>query len=366
MKRILVYGCFDNTGGVASYLLEMNRFMSGICFDYVIEGDLCCYQKEIEQRGGKIYYIPERKPFINNMAGWSALLKKVRNEYDTVYFNLAALSWIMPIRIAIKEKYHVYVHSHLGAFIPRDRLRRIVYRTNKTVLSKWKVIRLTCSSKATQYMFNQNDQVLMIHNAVDLNKFAFDPEKREDIRNELNIQEKKVMGFVGRLAEQKNPMFLVEILEALQKHRNNTILLIIGSGQMKGEIERSLAQKGLSDQCIMLGNRENVNDYLNAMDVFVLPSIREGLPISAVEAQVSGLTCFLSDRITKETDITGNIVFLPIDRGSNEEWANLISQEFDKKTIERENWVNILKGTSFDIRSEALRLEKILEGDCSE
>ena len=364
MKRILVYGISKEMSGVASYLLEMSRFMPEICFDYIVEGNHCNFQKEIQQRGGKIYYIPERKPIINNIAGCRALFSKLRNEYDTVYFNMASLSWIIPIRMAIKKEYHVYVHSHMGATVAKDRLRTVVYRINKKVMSKWKVTRLSCSSKATQYMFNQDDHVLMIHNAVDLNKFAFNPEKREVIRNELNVQSKKVMGFVGRLTAQKNPIFLVQILEALQKHRNNTILLIIGSGHMKGEIEKALTQRGLLDRCIMLGNKENVNDYLNAMDVFVLPSIHEGLPITAVEAQVNGLMCFLSNRITKETDITGNIEFLPIDQGSNEEWASLISQEVDMKTTGRENWVKILNGTSFDIQNEALRLERILTGDC--
>ena len=364
MSRILVYGLVDSKtfGGIGSFLTEMNRHMSDeTVFDYVIEGSSCSIQARIEAQGGKIYYITQRtkNPFLN-LKDNRNILKSLRETHDTVYFNLSTLGWIEPIKIALSLGYHVFVHSHNSRLIVNDAKHRLVYNINKRRLSRLKATRLSCSKKATDFMYFPNNQVRFIHNAVDINMFKFNEEERLQVRNELQISDcTKIIGFVGRLVDQKNVLFLPEILKSIIEHcDNDVVMLIIGEGNLRDKLQEKIIALNLQDRCFLLGDRSDINRYYKSMDVFVLPSLYEGLPLVMVEAQVAGLPCIVSDAITSESNISGNVTFLPINDASL--WGEVISDKLNNKNTNRGLMSEKLKDSDFDINHEALRLESIL------
>ena len=364
VKRILVYGLVASKtfGGIGSFLTEMNRHMSGnTVFDYVIEGSECSIQDRVEALGGKIYYIPNRvKHPIKNLQENKRVLKELRKTHDTVYFNLSTLGWIEPIKMAVKMGYHVVLHSHNSRLLVEDFKHRIVYKINKARLSRLKVTRLSCSKKATEYMYSPENSVEFIHNAVDIDTFRFNTEDRQQIRRDLNISDKtKVIGFVGRLIDQKNVLFLPDILARIKANSDvDVVMMIIGEGKQKKQLTDKLEQLNLQNSVLVLGDRADVSRYYNAMDVFVLPSLYEGLPIVMVEAQVSGLPCLVSDTITSESDISGNVTFLPVN--DVDKWSEAVCDKLSDSVSNREFYGEKLKDSDFDIEHEALRLEDIL------
>lgn len=364
MNRILVYGMVGtNRGGIETYLLKMNQYMSeNTVFDYVIEEDSCLHEEAIQQKGGKIYYITKRsKNPLRNILDNRALLRSLRGEVAAVYFNLSSLSWIIPIKLALSLGYKVFVHSHNSKFIAANSslLHRSVNYLSKRILSGWNVNRLTCSKFATDFMFRSGDDVEMVYNAIKTQEFAFDSKVRNQIRLELAVDDMKVIGYVGRLSEEKNPLYLAEIMNAVKKQRDDVFLLALGDGPMRKQLEERIAAYGLQDKCKLLGNVKNVNEYMQAMDVLVLPSLHEGLPYVIVEAQTAGLHCFITDTITPEVNISGNVHFLPLTEDAYV-WRDAICASFSSNAVERRAVGEFMDGTNFNIKNEAIRLEKML------
>lgn len=364
VKRILVYGLVASKtfGGVGSFLIEMNRHMSGnTIFDYVIEGSECSIQDRIEALGGKIYYISQRsKNPIKNLQENKSVLKDLRKTHDTVYFNLSTLGWIEPIKMAVSLGYHVVLHSHNSRLLVDDSLHRLVYKINKARLSQLKVTRLSCSKKATDYMYSPENPVEFIHNAVDIGTFRFNLEERNEIRRELNISDNtQIIGFVGRLVDQKNVLFLPDILAKVKSNsESDVVMMVLGEGNLRKQLFDKIEQFNLQNDILLLGDRADIRRYYHAMDVFVLPSLYEGLPIVMVEAQVSGLPCLVSDTISSESDISGNVTFLPVN--DVDKWGNTVCKALADIDSNRESFSDKLKNSDFDIEHEALRLEGIL------
>ena len=364
IQRILVYGLVASKtfGGIGSFLTEMNRHMSGnTVFDYVIEGSECSIQDRIEAAGGMIYYISNRikNPF-KNIKENRKLLKDLRNTHDTVYFNLSTLGWIEPIKIALSLGYKVVTHSHNSRLLVNDAKHRIIYKINKSRLSRFNVTRLSCSKNATEFMYTPKNVVRFIHNAVDIDAFRFNRNEQLQVRSELKIPDKtKIIGFVGRLVDQKNVLFLPDILNSVVKHSNvDVTMIVLGEGNLKKQLLEKVKQYNLQNHFLFLGDHADIYRYYQAMDVFILPSLFEGLPIVMVEAQVSGLPCIVSDVITSEANISGNVTFLPIDDASI--WGEVICDKLNNGNTNRELMSEKLKDSDFDINHEALRLESIL------
>lgn len=361
--RVLVYGMSSGiVGGVEVYLTQMSHFIrDDVVFDYVIEGKECRFAKTIKQAGGSLYYVcPKEKSLLRNWIENERLLRKHKEEYEVVYFNLISLIWIEPIWIARALGYKVIVHSHLASFVADDVIHHLIHRLNKNRLSHMDLKRLACSAVAKKFMFRDSDPVKIIHNAVDIKSFQFNNSIRTNVRTELRVADDvKVIGYVGRLKKQKNPLFLPEILNAvIKKYGNKVVLLVIGEGELMERLHAKIIEKGLMDKYIYLGVSDKVNEYYQAMDVMVLPSLHEGFPIVSVEAQVSGLHCVVSDRISTEIDITGNVEFLSIE--SEDDWGDSITKVFMDSSMDRLRYADMLQNGCFDICVEAKKLSSML------
>ena len=364
--RVLVYGMVGtNRGGIETFLKKMNSFMSrDVIFDYVIEENQCIHENEIREKGGRIFYITSRKKNpIKNIIDNYKLLKKCKEDVGVVYFNLSSLSWIAPIKEAVSLGYRVCVHSHNAQFIDANGgvIYRIVNKINKFRLSKMNITRLTCSRPATEFMFGKSSNVEMIYNAINTDQFKFNAETRNKVRKQYDIVDDFVIGFVGRIANQKNPLFIPEIALETVKKIKNCKFLVVGDGDLKENLKKEINKRLLDDCFVLTGNVTNVNELLHAMDVFILPSNHEGLPYVVIEAQTAGLHCVLSDVITKEVDATGNVTYLPINEGASC-WADELSRIHDLPSFDRCKIGSDMETSVFNINTEAKHLEKVLKG----
>lgn len=311
MKRVLVYGMTDNPGGIESYVMNIYRRLdlSEIIFDFVVDFPVMAYSDEVIAAGSRIFYIPSKSSHpVKHLTMFRRILSE-HPEYDTVYFNILNAGAAYTITVARIMKRKVFIHSHNS----RDCNMKL-HKLFLPLLNSFKAVKLACSVSAAEYMFKAEKDVKIIHNGIDAEKFYFSPELRSTARKELGIDDNVPLFLhIGRISVQKNPRFLVEIMAETAKRDDSAVLLWAGTGEMEEEIKSLCKSFGLERRIIFLGKQNNVNRLYQAADVFLLPSLFEGLPIVGIEAQVSGLPCLISDTVTKETAITDLVDFLPID-----------------------------------------------------
>lgn len=203
----------------------------------------------------------------------------------------------------------------------------------KYILRPWNKLFATdffaCGETAGRWMYGnrcfEQGRVSVMSNAIDTQKFAFDPGARKQLRDELKIsQDAFVIGHVGRFMYQKNHSFLIDIFAEVLKNKPGAVLLLVGEGELMGNIREKVRARGISGSVVFTGAREDVNKLYSAMDVFCLPSFYEGMPVVAWEAQANGLPCVFSERITKETSQSNNSCqFLHLEQGVKE-WAIVV------------------------------------------
>ena len=180
--------------------------------------------------------------------------------------------------------------------------------------------------------------------------YTFDEAVRNEIRKEYKLEDKYVIGHVGRFQYQKNHEFLVDVFNEYLKLDNKAVLMLVGQGEGEEAIRQKVADLGMTENVMFMGVRSDVNKLLQAMDIFVLPSHFEGLPLVLVEAQSAGLPCYVSkDVITKESDVTGNIEFISLDDG-DKKWAQIIYD--NKKSDDRNKYTQLVIDAGFDISTE--------------
>ena len=199
---------------------------------------------------------------------------------------------------------------------------------------------------------NKN-KVKILNNAIDTSKFSYNLEIRNKIREHEKLEDKFVVGHVGRFVNQKNHSFLLKIFYEIHKADENSVLMLLGDGPLRESIKEEARDLGLENSVRFLGIKENVNEYMQAMDVFLLPSFYEGLPVVGVEAQTAGLRCIFSTNVTKEAKLTDNVEYLDLDDGEKV-WAEVALKS---KNFDRKNTASIIIKKGFDIKYEAKKLE---------
>lgn len=342
-------------GGTQSFLMNLYRNIdrSKVQFDFLVEyEEKEFYDDEIISLGGKIYYTNFRKTLnlIKFRRTMSDILKE-HPEYKIVHIHATAIGKIctdVARKCGVKT---IIAHTHNNSavkdwkYYPKILLRKL-YTNGPTDF-------FACSEDAGRYTF-KNKKFTVIYNAIDIDKFLFNQEVRENFRKELNIEDKFVIGNIGRLHEQKNQSFLIDIFYEIQKNKDNAILLIIGKGPLENELKEKVSNLGINNKVYFLGNRKDVERIYQGMDVFVLPSLFEGLGIVAVEAQVSGLPVVASTGVAKEANITNNIQNIDLN-DSIDTWKETIC----KSNVESRNSVEkIVRNSKFDVKNNAKFLQE--------
>ena len=327
----------------------------------VFEDDIGAYEPELEQKGCKIIHMPS--PGENHMAYYRALSRLIRQEkYDVIHSHtMFSSGWAMvagklcgvPIRIC---------HSHsIRGNEKRGTLKNLYERTMRRIILSFATHYVACGKTAGQWLYGQkvfDEQGILILNGIGLQKFAYDPEKRSQIRRELGLEEHFLIGHVGHLAQVKNQSHLLTLMDRILQRRPDARLLLLGEGPDRSVLENMAARLGLEDKVIMPGNVPNVYEYLSAMDVFAFPSFYEGTPLATIEAQANGLPCVISDRIPPDVHLTDLITVLPLENAENR-WVEAICAS---RRNMPETYLARMKGTEFDLTNMLHRIYALYEG----
>lgn len=301
-------------------------------------------------------------PYYKNPLAFTREINQVirKNHYRIVHSNMNTLSafplfaaWLagVPVRI---------LHNH-STSSPGETKRSIMKYILRPFARLFANRYLACSQLAAVWMYGKDladsGKVTVINNAIDLSKYAFHPEKRKTLRKALGLGDEFVIGHVGRFMFQKNHVFLLDAFAAALKKKPHMALLLVGDGPLRPKMEEKVQQLGIGAQVKFLGLRSDVQDLYNAMDLFVLPSHYEGLPVVGVEAQANGLSCLFSTAVTRETKLTKNAVFFDLSQGA-ERWAEKIVSCTGERNPEVEQ---DMREAGFDIDASALKLEHMYE-----
>ena len=361
MKEIRILhmiGCLE-IGGSQSMIMNIYRNIDRriIQFDFVIDKDVKSpLYKEITQLGGKIYKMPKFNGIniIDVQSSWKKFFEN-HSEYKILHSHVRSYASIY-IPIAKQFGLKTIIHSHNTS--NGNGIMAITKRILQYPLKFQADYFFACSKEAGEWLFGKkiidHSNFIIIPNAIDTNKFKFNKEARERIRNELKINNKFVVGHIGRHTPQKNPFFLLKLFAEIHKAEPNARLLQVGQGELTEQMKEECDKLGITDKVIFTGSRDDIPDLLSAMDVFVFPSLWEGLGIVAIEAQTCGLPIICSDTIPKETKITDLIEYLPLNEDAKF-WADRV---LNKKGYNvRKDRIKDIIAAGYDISTTAKWLE---------
>lgn len=358
MKKILHVTSSLDEGGIAKLLLDYcSRMITDIHFDFAITSeDIGMLESTFEKWGCNVYHIPQfRKHPIQHLKALNIIIKSGQysiihehSDYKSLFTLLIAKKYNVKIRIA---------HSHL-AFVPESKLKKIIRKLSSFLVKKNATHLMACSRDAAVWMWGKNsynnNQVQILPNAIKVSEFSYDMRIRNKIRKNLGLENKIVVGNVARFAYQKNHNFLLDVFYELVKINDCYHLLLIGDGELRTDIENKIKELGIVNNVTLMGALPNVNNYLNAMDLFFLPSHFEGLGIVYVEAQANGLICFASkDVVPEEVNLCNRVVFISLE-SSAEQWAKTIARTKIDRIDDSKEMIR-LAGYDIDLAAEELK-----------
>lgn len=306
--RVLQIVTYMSYGGLETMLMNYYRNIDRerIQFDFLEHRkETTEYDKEIESLGGRIYRLPKLNPLSGEYRNQAMEFFKKHSEYRIVHAHINSMSGL-PLSFAKKAGVPIRIaHSHNTK--EERNFKLPIKNYYKRQIEKFATDRMACGQKAGRWLFG-GKSFSILNNAIDTNKFLYQKAKRKSYRRELNIHENDfVIGHVGRFFRQKNHSFLLDTFKEIHRIVPESKLLLVGEGPLQKNIQKKTLEYGLQDNVIFFGVSSKVGELLSAMDVFLFPSFHEGFPVTLIEAQTSGLRCFVSDSISDEVDITENI-----------------------------------------------------------
>lgn len=360
MIRVLHLFTTLNNGGVESFLYNYYSHMDQtvIRFDEVVPGEEIGYMEPMFKKlNSKVYHV-ER--FKNNPIKHCISVAKIIREgnYDIIHCH----GYKSIIGLIFAKKYGCKVriiHSHM-AYTKENFIERIIRKLIVFIAKKLATDKFSCGIDAANWLFGSEEvdkgKVDIINNAIDIHKYSYSEEKREKIRNELNIKNEFVIGNVARLTYQKNQEYLLDIIKELIKIMPKSKLLLIGEGEDEKILKRKCNELKIQENVEFLGLREDISTILSALDFFVLPSRYEGLPVVLAEVQAAGLYALISDTVTKEINVTNTLNYFSLSK-SPKEWSNNIVKIYkeSKKNNRNENASKMQNG-KYDIVYQANNL----------
>lgn len=362
MERIAVIMGKMHSGGKKNLVMEYYRHIdrSKIQFDFICDDDSNAIPKEeIEALGGRVYIIPRYQNILANIRAIKKICKQ--NKYRIAHgyngtmniFGLYA-AWRAGVPVRINESISMAHKSDKKTYLKRilkpfSRCFSTHYMANGEVCGKWQFGKLYGQGK-----------VAIFKTVINVDENKYNPELRDECRREFGLENNVVIGHIGRLTAQKNTLFIIDIFNEITKIEERAKLLLIGDGELKEKMLARIADYEIEDRVLYLGRREDIKQFYNAMDCFLLPSLYEGLPVVGVEAECYGLPTFFSTEIPKESSPCDDLgVFLSLDK-SSKEWARQIVEKI-KNTIRKDHCEEVKKA-GFDSVTEVEKLMKYYEG----
>ena len=347
-------------GGVESVILNYYRHIdkSKVQFDFVVHNNPSeNFVREVKNGGGRLYEIT---PYMKNIFAFTyEIYKIIRNgRYEIVHSNMNSLS-VFPLFAAWLAGAKVRILHNHTTDTKSEGMRTVLKRVLRPFARMFANQYWACSDLAGKWMYGEravsDGKITIIPNAIDIKKFAFNQEKRDRLRSQLGIKDELVICHVGRFMKQKNHDFLIDVFAAVVKEKPDAKLILIGEGQLANEIKAKVNRLSLEHNVLFLGARSDVADLYNVMDIFVLPSFYEGLPVVGVEAQANGLKCLFSDKVTSESKLLHTTEFIDIESGV-QKWQLAIMGYISRARNLSQN-TNLLELMKFDIEESSVGLQ---------
>lgn len=341
-------------GGLETLIMNLYRHIdrNKVQFDFIVHYTKAnFYDEEIKKYGGRIYYLSFRDDgnILKYIRDLHSIFKEKR--YAIIHSHMPSLAFIhlgVAQWCGVKTRI-VHSHNSSSSNTLKGRVKAFLLKLAPVFANEY----FACSDSAGKYLFG-NKQYHVINNAIDLKQFVYSEENRKKIRSELGIDSNAiVVGHIGRFNVQKNHLFLLDVFAEYIKKVEKATLILVGDGELKNSIWKKISELGLAENVILTGVRKDVSDFYCVFDVFVLPSLFEGLPVTGVEAQACGVPCLFSSEITQEANLLPTTDYLPLKK-SPQEWAEKILEMSKKKRIQ--DTANYLQ--KYDIVREAKKLEE--------
>lgn len=363
MIRIAIIAGVLHAGGKRNLIMEYYRHIdrNKVQFDFICDSDSNGIpESEIISLGGRVYIVPPYKKLFPHLYYTYRILRKNRYEIVHAFDNTLnvfpmLLAKLVGVKVRISESISKGDKNEKKSLVkyvlrPFSRLFANYYMANSIDCGVWQFGRKTY----------ERGEIDIFKTVINVNGNIFDKLVRDRVRNELGINGKIVYGFIGRYVAQKNPLFLIDIFNAICKQQDNALLILIGFGEMEPVIMNKVALLGIEDKVINLGRREDITLFYNAFDAFLLPSLYEGMPVVGIEAQCFGLPTFFSENITKETTASDLAHYIGLDKSAGT-WAEFIINVMNSDSVKREDAYKQVIAYGFDSNNESKRLQKYYE-----
>ena len=353
-QPVRVLEVFDgmDCGGAENMIMNLYRNIdrSIVQLDFLVHTEKkCFFDDEIIELGGHIYRVPYFN--VKNYKDYKGALDKIFSDHPEITVVHGHLGSCANIYLDAAKKHGCFTIAHSHNTKPEFSLKNVIYRLNTFQVRRIADYFIGCSEAAGRYRFGNNivdksGRYANLNNAIHTNKFVFNPQTREKIREQYGLKEEIVLGHVGRFNYQKNHDYLIDIFNEFVKQYPTAKLMLIGDGELRGEIQEKVTSLALTGNVIFTGLQRNVNELLQGIDCFVFPSHYEGLPVTVIEAQASGLPCAISDHITKEVSVTDLVEYVPID-GDVKPWVDTIEKLINNN--QRQNRKEDIVKAGYDI-----------------
>lgn len=362
--RILNLFTIMNRGGAETMVMNYYRNIdkSKVQFDFLVHRqERGAYDDEIEAMGGRIYRMCPIYP--QNFGKYKKMLKQFFDEhpeYKILHSHMSELgcyAFIEAAKRGIKVKIcHAHNAPVKGSMTPKEKAQLIFRNYFKKKMLPYSDFLFICGEEAGNWLYGKENKnrFIMMNNAVDAEKFRFNQSSKEEIRRAFGLNDEFVILNVGRFNPQKNHTFIIDIFSEIKKLHPNSKLLLAGNGELENEIKNKVGSLGLSDDVLFLGLRDDIDKLFSASDVFLFPSLYEGLPVTMVEAQSSGIKCFISNAVPKQCIMSDDVTVIDL-TDSADRWATKIVMLADG--YERKDCYKHMVNSGYDIKSNAKWLE---------
>lgn len=368
MKKRILQVCGQlSVGGqemmVKNFYLYIDR--SEFQFDYIVYGsNIGYYEKDLIELGANIYHVSF--PTIKNLSKYKNEMLDImrKGDYSGVHSHTYTNNGLV-LELAKKASIPIRIsHCHSTESGKKENVFYACYKKYmRHLILKNCTHMIACGIKAGQTFYGRRKFArngIVIKNGIDLEKFNYNEKKRDILRDTFNFQNRLVLAHIGRFVDVKNHMFLIDVAYELMKFNLDFILLLIGDGELLKQVEEYVNEKHMSDQVRFLGNRSDINELLQEIDIILCPSKYEGVPVSLIEAQATGVTCFVSTHVSEEVNITKQVKFIDIKAGDEKKWVNEI---INYTPNERNEANKIMSENGYDIRQSCKKLEHIYSGN---
>lgn len=361
-KKILLVAPVLDIGGAEKVVRDVAWYADPEKYEVhllILREKVGIYERQLLEKGCKSFHVPE--PSENYANYLKALLQIMRREnYHAVHVHtMFSSGWVMlaaklcgvPVRVT---------HAHSALDDGKSLLKSFYESVMRLLILSCSTDLVACGVKAGQRLYGPRayeKRGQLVLNGIDIPAFAYCEEKREAIRKQLNAEETFILGHAGHLVEVKNQSFLLDLMPLILKKRPNALLLLLGEGEDRPTLEGKIRDMKLQDHVVMTGNVTNVADYLSAMDVFVFPSLYEGLPLSILEVQANGLPCVISDRVPEDVFLTDLIHPLSLE-DSGDIWVDEILKQTRTDT---ERYNRQLRGSDYAVETATRKIYKLYD-----